>query len=203
MSIYPAKMAILVPDYVTADDDTGTSNVHNCVFLNCFVVLKVQRQGRGFQFNEVRQINELHAGTDSLAVLDDLTRPIETDDSLAGYRLDRTVAALIRVPLGEPRGAIAEVPLQRLHAALANDVMDVAWYDHERKWTLKRLASDYALPADWDCRERQMNTTILERELSAKAQSIWLSIAHEWLSLQDLRRALADYDVWRTHSSIV
>ena len=203
MSIYPAKMAILVPNYVTADDDTGTSNVHNCVFLNCFVVLKVQRHGRGFQFNEVRQINELHAGTDSLAVLDDLTSAIECDDSLAGYRLDRTIAALIRVPRGEPRGAIAKEPLQRLHAALANDVMDVAWYDHERRWTLKRLASDYALPADWDCPDRQMNLTILERELSAKAQSIWLSIAHEWLSLQDLRRALTDYDVWRTQNSII
>ena len=203
MSIYPAKMAILVPNYFRTDDDTSTSNVHNCVVLNCFVVLKVQRQGRGFQFNEVRQINELHAGTDSLAVLDDLTSHIEPDDSLAGYRLDRTVAALIRVPSCEPRGATAKASLERLHATLANDVMDVAWYDHDRKWTLQKLASDYALPAEWHCPDRQMNPAMLERELSAKAQSIWLSIAHEWLSVQDLRRALADYDVWRTQSSIV
>ena len=203
MSTYPAKMAIIVPNYVTADDDTGTSNVHNCVFLNAFAVLKIERRGRGFHFNEIRQINELLAVTDSLAVLDDLTSYIEPDDCVAGYRLDRTIAALIRVPFCEPRGATAKASLQRIHAALANDVMDVAWYDHDRKWTLQRLASDYALPADWECPDRQMNPAMLERELSAKAQSIWLSIAHEWLSIQDLRRALADYDVWRTQSSIV
>jgi hypothetical protein len=196
-------MAIIVPNYVTADDDTGMSNVQYCVFLDAFAVLKVERRGRGFHFHEVRHITELDTETNSLAVLDKLTSHIEHDDSLAGYRLDRTIAALIRVPFGEQRGATAKASLQRLHTALANDVMDVAWYDHERKWTLQRLASDYALPAEWDCPDRQISPAMLERQLSAKAQSIWLSIAHEWLSLEDLRRALADYDVWRTHSSIV
>jgi hypothetical protein len=68
---------------------------------------------------------------------------------------------------------------------------------------LEQLASDYALPADWHDLNRQLNPCVLERALSAKAQSVWLLIAHEWLSAEDLRRAMADYDHWRTLSSIV
>jgi hypothetical protein len=136
-------------------------------------------------------------------VLDALTSHLDPDDSLAGYRLDRIIASLIRVPDGEPREESALPSLQRLQAALANDVRDAEWYDRVGSHSLEQLASDYALPADWHGPNRQLNPCVLERALSAKAQSVWLLIAHEWLSAEDLRRAMADYDHWRTLSSIV
>ena len=64
------------------------------------------------------------------------------------------------------------------------------------------MASEYDLPAEWHRPQGGRNLNMLERELSAKAQSVWLSIAHEWLTTADLRRAMADYDQWRTAQSI-
>jgi hypothetical protein len=173
------------------------------VYIDAFAVLKVERQGRGFRFSEARHVSDLQVQTDSVGVLDALTSQLDPDDSLAGYRLDRIIAALIRVPDGDPRDKDALPSLQRLQAALANDVKDAEWYDHVGSHSLEQLASDYALPADWHGPNRQLNPCVLERALSAKAQSVWLLIAHEWLSAEDLRRAMADYDHWRTLSSIV
>lgn len=201
MSNYPAKMAVLASNFVVTDGDPNSTNPTSYVFLDAFSILKVERQGRGFHFDEVRQIDE--TGTASIAVLEALTRHIDPDHSLAGYRLDRTMAALIRIPHGDPHAATAKPSLQRLQAALANDVQDASWYDHERHRSLEQLASDFDLPAEWYRPTRQVNPCMLERELSAQAQSVWLSIAHKWLSPTDLRRALADYDQWRTLSSIV
>ena len=203
MSNYPTKIAVLAPNFVIAEGDTNSSNPHSYVFLNAYSVLKVERQGRGFSFDEVRRVDDVHPGTGSIALLTDLTSHLDHDDSLAGYRLDRTIASLIRIPYGDPLGATAKASLQRLQAALANDVQDAFWYDHDRHRTLEQLASDFDLPAEWHRTGRQMNPHILEQELSAKVQSVWLSIAHEWLSAMDLRRAMADYDHWRTLSSIV
>ena len=203
MSNYPAKMAVLAPNFVTAEGDANSSNPQNYVFFTAYSVLKVERQGRGFNFGEVRRVDDVHPGTGSIALLTELTNHLDHDDSLAGYRLDRTIAALIRIPYGDPLGATAKAPLQRLKAALANDVQDAFWYDHDRHRTLEQLANDFDLPAEWHRPTRQMNPRILEQELSAKAQSVWLSIAHEWLSPEDLRRAMADYDHWRTLNSIV
>ena len=203
MSNYPAKMAVLAPNFVTAEGDPNSSNPQNYVFFTAYSVLKVERQGRGFTFDEFRRVDDIHPGTGSIALLTDLISHLDHDDSLAGYRLDRTIAALIRIPYGDPLGATAKAPLQRLKAALANDVQDAFWYDHDRHRTLEQLASDFDLPAEWHRPTRQMNPRILEQELSAKTQSVWLSIAHEWLSPEDLRRAMADYDHWRTLNSIV
>ena len=203
MSEYPAKMAIIIPNFVIADANACAPDTPYFVYIGAFAVLKVERQGRGFQFSEARHVRDLQAGTDSVGVLDALTSHLDPDDSLVGYRLDRIIAGLIRVPDGELRDEDALPSLRRLQAALANDVKDAEWYDHVGSHSLEQLASDYALPADWHGPDRQLNPCVLERELSAKAQSIWLLIAHEWLSAEDLRRAMADYDHWRTLSSIV
>ncbi|WP_333567620.1 hypothetical protein [Sphingorhabdus sp.] len=203
MSEYPAKMAIIAPNFVIADAKACAPDRPYFVYIDAFAVLKVERQGRGFRFSEARHVSDLQSGTDSVGVLDALTSQLDPDDSLAGYRLDRIVAGLIRVPDGEPRDEDALPSLQRLKAALANDIRDAEWYDRVGSHSLEQLASDYALPADWHSPNRQLNPCVLERELSAKAQSVWLLIAHEWLSAEDLRRAMADYDHWRTLSSIV
>jgi len=203
MSEYPAKMAIIVPNFLIADANACATHKPYFVYIDAFAVLKVERQGRGFRFNEVRHVSDFQSATDSVGVLDALTSHLDPDDSLIGYRLDRIIAALIRVPDGEPRDKDALPSLQRLKAALANDVKDAEWYDHVGSHSLEQLASDYALPADWHGPNRQLNPCVLERELSAKAQSVWLLIAHEWLSAEDLRRAMADYDHWRTLRSIV
>jgi hypothetical protein len=200
MSSYPAKMAVIVADVVIADGDPNSSNLRSYVFLNGFTVLKVQRQGRGFLFEEVRQVDEV--GTASVQLLDALTSHLDSDASLAGYRLDRAIAALVRVPRDDPHDATAKPALQRLRASLANDVHDVAWHDLHRHRTLEQLAGDFDLPAHWHRPTRQTNPCMLERELSARAQTVWLSVAHACLSPDELRRAMADYDQWRTASSI-
>jgi len=203
MSEYPAKMAIIVPNFVIANANACATHMPYFVYIDAFAVLKVERQGRGFRFSEARHVSDLQSATDSVGVLDALTSHLDPDDSLIGYRLDRIIAALIRVPDGEPRDKDALPSLQRLQAALANDVKDAEWYDHVGSHSLEQLASDYALPANWHGPNRQLNPCVLERELSAKAQCVWLLIAHEWLSAEDLRRAMADYDHWRTLRSIV
>lgn len=89
-----------------------------------------------------------------------------------------------------------------LSNGLANEVQDAAWFDRDRYRSLEDLARDYDLPAEWHRATRQGNPNMLERELSAKAQSVWLSIAHELLPMDELRRATADYDQWRTANAI-
>lgn len=200
MSHYSAKMAVLAPDFVIAEGDASSSNAQSYVFLRGFAVLKIERQGRGFRFDEVRQIDE--SGSASIELMKTLTRHLDADASLAGYRLDQIVAALVRLPHGDPQGAAAKPSLQRLQAALANEFQDAAWCDHDRQRSLEQLASDFDLPAEWHRPTRELNPCMLERELSAKAQSIWLAIAHGCLSPDELRRALADYDHWRTANSI-
>lgn len=200
MSNYPAKMAVVVPDFVIVDGDQQSGDPPRYVYLNAFAILKIERMGRGFQFDEVRQVDETgNAGCD---LLNALAAELEPDASLAGYRLDKVVASLVQVPRDDLNEVSCKPALLRLQAALANDVQDAFWYDGDRHRSLKDLARDYDLPAEWGRRDRQFNPNMLERELSAKAQSVWLAIAHEWLTPDELRRANADYDQWRTAHAI-
>lgn len=201
MSNYPAKMAIVVPDVIIVQGDQQSSNPSPLVFLNAFTVLKVERMGRGFTFDEARLVD--YTGTRSADLLKNLTSHLDPDASLAGYRLDRVVDALVRVPSGDPHEASCKPALLRLQAALANEVQDAHWTDGDRHRSLEVLASEYDLPAEWHRPSGERNLNMLERELSAKAQTVWLSIAHEWLTTIELRRATTDYDQWRTAHSIV
>lgn len=149
MSEYPSKMAIIAPNFVFARADTGEANMPLLVFIDGFAVLKVERQGRGFRFEEARFVSEFEAPTDCVGVLDALTSHIDPDDSLIGYRLDSIIAALIRIPDGDLRDEDALPALRRLRAALENDIKDAIWYDHIGPRSLEQLASDYALPAEW------------------------------------------------------
>lgn len=201
MSNYPAKMAVIVPDFVIVDGDQRYGNSQQLVFLNAFAVLKVERMGRGFKFEEDRQIDE--TGTRSARLLHTLASHLDPDTTVAGYRLDRVVDALIRVPLGEHNEASSKPALLRLQAALANEVQDAHWLDRDRHRSLEVLAGEYALPAEWHRPHRQISPNKLEQELSARAQTVWLAIAQECLEATELRRALADHDQWRTASAIV
>ena len=201
MSNYPGKMAVVVPDVVIVDGDQQTANPSPLVFLSAFAVLTVERMGRGFKFDEVRQVDD--TGTQSAHLLKALTAHLDPDATLAGYRLDRVVDALVRVPCGDPHEASCKPALLRLQAALANQVQDAAWYDRDRHRSLEVLAGEYELPANWQRSYGERNVNMLERELSARAQTVWLSIAHEWLTAIELRRAITDYDQWRTAHSIV
>ena len=200
MSNYPGKVAVVVPDVVIAEGDQQAANPTPLVFLNAFAVLTVERMGRGFRFDEVRQVDE--TGTKSAHLLKAVTSQLDPDTTLAGYRLDRVVDALVRVPCGDPHEASCKPALLRLQAALANEVQDASWYDRDRHPSLEVLAGEYDLPADWHRPYGERSLNMLEHELSARAQTIWLSIAHEWLTTIELRRALADYDQWRTAHSI-
>lgn len=200
MSNYPAKMAVVICNFVVVAGDQQSGDPSRFVFLNAFSMLKIERIGRGFRFEEIRQLDE--TGTGGVDLLISLTAEIDDDTSLAGYRLDRMVGSLVRVPCGDARDASCKPGLLKLQAALAHDVQDAFWYDRDRHRSLEDLARDYDLPAQWHRATRQGNPNMLERELSAKAQSVWLSIAHELLPMDELRRATADYDQWRTANAI-
>ena len=192
---YPAKLAVIAADIITVDADP-----HPLVYLNAFDILKIERQGRGFLFTEVRKVDE--AGTKSGRLLSGLAAELDSDTSLVGHRLDRLIDGLVRVPCGDPRDAQCKPALLRIQAALANEVVDVAWHDRDGLRSLEQLAHDYDLPAEWHRKGRQVGPNMLERELSAKAQCAWLAIAHASLTPIELRRALADYDQWRTANAI-
>ena len=200
MSNYPPKLAVVIPDFVTVKGDQSQGDPCRFVLLNAFAILSVERLGRGFKFEEVRQVDE--TGTRGVDLLMDLSAQLDADTSLAGYRLDQVIGSLVQVPCGDPRDAECKPALLRLKAALANEVQDAAWFDRDRYRSLEDLARDYDLPAEWHRATRQGNSKMLERELSAKAQSVWLSIAHELLPMEELRRATADYDQWRTADAI-
>ncbi len=200
MSNYPAKMAVVIADFVSIDGDGQSGDPSRFVFLNAFSILKIERRGRGFHFDEIRRIDESgNAGAELLLALAD---EIDHETSLAGYRIDELVGSLVRVPCGDLRDAECKPALLKLKAMLGNEVQDAFWYDQERHRSLEDLASDYDLPAEWHRHGRQVSPHMLERELSAKAQSVWLSIANELLTTDELRRANADYDQWRTSSAI-
>ncbi len=67
MSNYPAKMAAVIADIITVDGDGEGGTPAELVFLNAFAILKVDRIGRGFRFEEFRQLDE--TGTASAALL--------------------------------------------------------------------------------------------------------------------------------------
>lgn len=200
MSYYPAKMAVIVPDVVIVDDPQSATP-SQLVFLRAFAVLKVERMGSGFKFDELLQVDG--TGTASVSLLKALTSLLDPDTSLAGHRLDRVIDALIRVPCGDTHEASCKPALLRLQATLANDVQDVDWYDGDRHRSLPVLAGEYDLPAEWHRPYGERNLNMPERVLSARAQSVWLAIAHEWLTTPELRRATTDYDQWRTAHSII
>lgn len=200
MSNYPSKLAVVIPDVVTVEGDQSRGNPRRFVLLNAFAILKVERLGRGFKFEEARQLDE--TGTRGVDLFLDLANHLDDDTSLAGYRLDQVIASLVQVPCDDPRDAACKPALLRLKAALANEVQDAHWFDRDRHRSLEDLAGDYDLPAEWHRKTRQGNPNRLERELSAKAQSVWLAIAHELLPMDELRRATADYDQWRTANAI-
>ncbi len=201
MSNYPAKLAVVSPDFVTVEADESPCGPRRLVFLNAYAIFKVERLGRGFRFGAAHQVDE--TGTRGVDLFMDLTGHLDADTSLAGHRLDQVIGSLVRVPCDDPRDAACKPALLRLQASLANDVQDAAWFDRDRHQSLEQVAGDYGLPAEWHRKNRQSNPNMLERELSAKAQSAWLLIAHELLPTSELRRATADYDQWRTANSIV
>lgn len=198
---YPAKMAIVMPDFIIVDGDQQSGDPSCFVYLTAFCLLRVQRMGRGFTFEEIRGVDE--NGCSGVDLLNALASGLDDDSSIAGYRLDKIVASLVQVPRDDLNEANCKPALLRLKAALANDVHDADWYSRDRHRSLEDLARDYDLPAEWHRKSRQANPNMLERELSAKAQAVWLAIAHEWLTPDELRRAMADYDQWRTANAIV
>lgn len=201
MSNYPAKMAVVMPDFITVHGDQQSGDRSCFVYLNAFCLLKVERMGRGFSFKEIRRIDE--TGCSSVALLNALASQLDDDTTIAGHRLDKGIASMVQVPRDDLNEANCKPALLRLKAALANDVQDAHWYDRDRHRSLEDLARDYDLPAEWHRKDRQANPNMMERELSAKAQSVWLAVAHEWLTTDELRRAIADYDQWRTAHAIV
>lgn len=195
---YPASLAVIAPQFVIAPPLECTGKQY--VFFYGFALLVVTREGRGFRFSELRAVDETGSGTISLLVA--LADRIDPQASLAGLALSRTIAALIRAPLDDVHEAKAKPALQKLMTILTSQVHDAAWHARDPHRSLDQLATDFDLPAEWFRPTRQLRPEFLERQLSAQAQTIWLAVAHALLPPEELRRALADYDQWRTSHSI-
>ena len=201
MSLYPSKLAVILPQFVIADDPIGEGRLGRFVFLNAYSLFKVERRGTRFCFEEHRRIDE--TATHSIDLLASLCNEIDEDCSIVGLRLDRLIGSLIRTPRGETREEEAKEPLKKLGLALANEIVDAAWCaDRPSDRTLEGMAERYDLPCEWGKPGREGNPAMLERQLSARAQGVWLAVAVELLPAADLRRALADYDAWRTAHAI-
>lgn len=190
-----------MPSFVKADDPNGEGPSGRLVFLNGYALLKVERRGSRFCFEEYRRIDE--TATDGIDLMISLCNELDEDCSIVGLRLDRLIGSLIRVPRGETREEEAKQPLIKLGQALANEIVDAHWFaDRHYDRTLEGMAERHDLPCEWGKPNREANPAMLERQLSARAQGIWLAIAVELLPAADLRRALADYDAWRTGHAI-
>lgn len=201
MHSYPAKVAVIVPEFVITAEAPASSTSRPYVFLNGFSILKVERAGRGFRFDETRGIDE--SGMASVDLLDRLAAEFDEDCSVAGYRLDQVIASLVRVPRDDPRDAKCKPALVQLRSALQNDVHDVHWFaDRPAHRSLEALTERYDLPCEWGRPGTGGNPAMLERRLSARAQAIWLMLAIELLPETESRRAQANYDAWRTAHSI-
>jgi len=155
MTNYPAKLAVIVPDFTLIDGDNNQGLAESLAFLNGFAVLKVSRAGRGFLFEEVRQVDV--TPTASVDLLDALASELDDDTSVVGMRLDRVVDALIRVPQGDVRDQACKPALERIRAALCNAVHDPSWLIEDGLRDLDAVSHQYDLPAEWRQPGRQAN----------------------------------------------
>lgn len=195
MSNYPAKLAVLAPTFITAHDENAATPERKHTYLIAYSLLSVTRTDDGFQFAEEHPITEKLG--ESLDLLIRLGKALDVEASLAGKRLDQIVSLLIRTPVGEVREADGIAPLNRLREMLRNPVIDAERYaDRAPARTAEGLAKQFGLDAlNVDTGER--NPAIVARMLSARTQSIWLAIAHEFLPADELSQAIADYNSWR------
>ncbi|MEJ7776845.1 MAG: hypothetical protein WKF52_05565 [Sphingomicrobium sp.] len=198
---YPSKLTILAPQFRVAVDDNKRAFSNRLVFLPAFAVLHAVRDDKGhIAFHERVELDP--TGNRSIDLLIQIASELDADATLGGWRLDRQVASLNRLPRDSERECEGKAPLMRFGLALAHRPIDVAWFDREGGLpTLVAAAARHGLAAQWRD-QRSMNPAIVRQRLSARARSVWATIADKLLEQGEARRkAFACFDQFNSKAS--
>lgn len=196
---YPPKITVIAPHFRMVDDAklTGTHSAR-LVLLEAFATLTVLLDDRGrAHFRQQVEIDP--TGDQSVHLLQKLTRPLNAETVLAGFRLDHVLASLVRVPRDSEHEAEAKNALLRMKLALSQPPIDGWWLASKPFLVLNAAAIQFGLPARWEEPVTVANTTTCRATLAARAQSMWAAIVADRMPAGDpRRRAFADFDRWRT-----
>ena len=185
---YPDKLTVIVPAFsIITDTKDQRGFSQRLVFMTAFAVLHAERNSDGgISFSERLELDPV--GDGSLDLLTKLGDELSSEASLAGWRLDQSVGSLVRLPRDSDREAEGKIPLIRLSSILANDPIEVGWFDNQGGLpTLRQVAARYSLPAAWD-EPVSFNAALIRQRLTARARTIWAAVAEDRMPLGDDRR---------------
>lgn len=191
---YPDKLTIILPQFTTVIDQNKRAYSNKLVFFPAFAVLHAERQCNDqIVFRERIELDPV--GDQSVELLTKLGDELGSDTTLCGWRLDRQVASLIRLPRDSDREEEGRAPLLQLSSALSNKPIDVGWFDRASGLpTLIDAAARHSLPAQWRD-QRSARAAIDAQLLAAQARSVWAAIADKLLQKGEARRkAFASFD---------
>lgn len=191
---YPDNLSVIFPQFRVVVDENAKAYSNRLVFLPVFAVLHAMRQEDGhITFRE--KIETDPTGDRTMELLTMLGDELDPDITLAGWRLDRMVASLVRLPRDSDRDGEGKTPLLKISQALANSPIDVGWFDRDNGLgTLSEAASRHGLPAQWRG-HKSGNPTLVTPRLSARVRSIWAAIGDKLLEQGDARRkAFVSFD---------
>lgn len=193
---YPNKLTVIVPSFsVVTDTKDQRSFSQRLLFMTAFAVLHADRHDDGrIAFSERIELDPI--GNGSIDLLTKLGNELDPEATLAGWRLDYGIGSLVRVPRDSMREAEGKTPLLQLSSILANEPIDVAWFDQQGGLpTLLQIAARYSLAAEWD-QPVSSNPAILRQRLSARVRTIWAAVAEVRMPLgDDRRKAFASFAI--------
>ena len=191
---YPDKLTIIVPQFLMVIDQNKRAFSERLVFLSAFAMLHAERQDDNHVvFRERVELDPV--GDQSIDLLAKLGDELEPDTTLAGRRLDRQIASIVRLPRDSDREEEGKAPLMRLALALGNQPIDVGWFDRASGLpTLINAAARHGLPAQWQG-QQLVRLAIDAQLLGARARSVWAAIADRLFEKGEARRkAFASFD---------
>jgi len=196
---YPDKLLVVSPHIRTVPMPFGPGS-HNrrTILLEAFAALLVTRDEHGrFGIQEMYQHDE--TGARSVDLLIDLCGLMEDDrTALGAFRIGDLAASLVQVPLGSSDQVRGKVALLYLRDAVMRQPIDAALLDDQGGMpTLKRAALACDLMAEWDEPGAGYNPERLRRQLTARAQAIWVAIAKARLPAGDAWQAMFDFAAWK------
>ena len=191
---YPDKLTIILPQFTMVIDQNKRAYSIKLVFLPAFAVLHAERQGDDhIVFQERIEVDT--SGEGSIDLLTKLGDELAPDTTLCGWRLDRQIASLVRVPRDSDRDEEGRAALLQLSSALANPPIDVGWFDGASGLpTLISAAARHGLPAQW--RDPPSARASIDAQLLAgRVRSMWAAVADKLLQKGEARRkAFASFD---------
>lgn len=193
---YPDKLLVISPHIRTVSMPfRPRSHRRTAVFLEAFAALQVTKDREGFYNFRESYVHDA-VGNQSVELLVQLcTMMDDRQPAVAAFRLGDLAASLVQIPEGvdDVRGKLA---LSHMRDALMRHPIDAALLDKEGGMpTLQRAALANDLMAEWDQPGAAYNPQRLRRQLTARAQAMWVAIAKDRLTGDELWRAMQDFNV--------